>query len=523
MILAAHAAALVLGVLLAVRATGRTPAERVLLALLPSAIGSAAVVVADELLSASWRSWNDARLAPMVAWARGEGLYAPADSGAVLGNIYPPLGTLAYLPAALAPDPEAMTRVGGLMALVFVLAPLIAVLVVAGRRCGAGAVGVASAACVLVVAMGQFRALSLVTYWVHVDAPAVGFGALACGAVALSRNPGGPRAVALASAACALSACCKQVMLPIALAVLVVAGVRAGRRAVVRHAGGLAVAALVALIGAGLAFDPGTLALNVVTIPSRHPWTGEPGPALAAALAEWLSLAALPLAVVAADAAFAVRRGERLAALASMPWAVAGLLMLPMALLGRVKVGGAENALGVSVAFLVPAALVALLRRPRPAAWTGVREAALALLVLAATIAAVERSVALPDVWAARASNPERVMLDFERRHPGQAWFAGNPLIALHARGRADHLSYGLYDRELAGLRPSPDHVAAHLPRPLRWVVTTEVLDVRRTWFLPVLRRVPAEGVPATILVLEPVAAPGGEGPRGGAEGLESP
>src|SRR5215469_789289 len=66
-------------------------------------------------------TWNDARLAPVAAWLRGYPLYTPVSSGIVNGNIYPPLGALAFAPAAIFGDPVVAVIVGSMLSLLTTL------------------------------------------------------------------------------------------------------------------------------------------------------------------------------------------------------------------------------------------------------------------------------------------------------------------------------------------------------------------------------------------------------------------
>src|SRR5215469_13401955 len=66
-------------------------------------------------------AWNDPRLAPVAAWLRGYPLYTPESSGIINGNIYPPLGALAFAPAAIFGDPVVAVIVGSMLSLLTTL------------------------------------------------------------------------------------------------------------------------------------------------------------------------------------------------------------------------------------------------------------------------------------------------------------------------------------------------------------------------------------------------------------------
>ena len=79
-------------------------------------------------------TWNDARLARVAAWLRGYPLYTPVSSGIVNGNIYPPLGALAFTPAAIFDHPVAAIIVGSILSLLMNLSPAVAALTLWSHR-----------------------------------------------------------------------------------------------------------------------------------------------------------------------------------------------------------------------------------------------------------------------------------------------------------------------------------------------------------------------------------------------------
>src|SRR6185312_16368023 len=111
-------------------------------------------------------------------------------------------------------------------------------------------------------------------HWVHSDAPAIGFAALACLALYLAREA--PRlstgALVASGLAASLSVWSKQTMAPLGVVlplwVLLTRGWRDVARAVFVFA-----ACLVAVsLAFRVAFGHGPLVFNILTVPGRHPW-----------------------------------------------------------------------------------------------------------------------------------------------------------------------------------------------------------------------------------------------------------
>ena len=58
----------------------------------------------------------------------------------------------------------------------------------------------------------------------------------------------------------------------------------------------------------------------------------------------------------------------------------------------------------------------------------------------------------------------QQMVVRYLRAHPGEAYFPCNPLAHLAVEGRLPHFEYGIYDRVLAGVPLSSDHLRRHIP-----------------------------------------------------------
>ncbi|MCO5165529.1 MAG: hypothetical protein M9894_04055 [Planctomycetes bacterium] len=487
---------------------GRPPLERALVALLPLLLALAAASVAAEALAGLFRAWNDARLAPVVAWTRGYPLYPGVDGGPLLGLMYPPLAALAYLPAAWGRTPEQAVGAGLALAQVYYFAPPAAALLVAARRGATPWPATAACLAVFVLLGAALPSLAGAAFWVHADAPALGLAALATAAVHLGRPS---LAVHLAAAvAAALAVLSKQVAAPLLvalpLAALVYDGGAAARRCALCVAG---VAGAAAALAAG-ALDLDDLLLDALVVPSRQPWTGPALPTAAGAGLELLLHGLGPLLVAGASWAALAPQGaaalDRLRAERWTVWLLVALLMAPTAVLGRCKVGGDVNALSFSTYFLTVGAGLAWLRAAAlpPAPRRDLCVALLLALGLLACVPALERAAALPRLVARLPENPERTGLALARARPGAVYFPFHPLVSLYAEGRAYHLSDAVYSRVVAGVEVGEEHVRAHLPPRLERVAHASAADARLDFsqvYLPGFTRV-VEGTPGAWVVL---------------------
>jgi hypothetical protein len=430
--------------------------------------------------------WGGVRLAPALSLWRGYALYYPEGQGPVSGWIYPPVSCLAYLPATLLGDSVGMILAGKVLSLLFYFGPVALVLAREWRR-GRVSPEVALLLFAAFALLTQgLRPLRYVATEVIADAPALGLAALALAALGSLRGAGPTRVLVLAAAAATLAVWSKQLALPLLLLVPLWCGMTGGLAGLGR---GLAVTAAVATaisLPLGLAFGPRELFFNTVVLPGRHPWKVFKAPGgfetvLARLVAQgWTVL--LPLVLLLAAWAIVARRRPRQPggisfASSWLPFLVAGVLEIPLGLLGYVKLGGDDNSLAhvlypLAVAVILLAVqLVALAPRLR---WPVVVVAAVAALpgALQTTLFLATRpgprdgqTAPGPD-WA----ETHRAVSRYLRAHPGEAYFPWFPLEHLVAEGRLYHFEYGVYDRFLAGFPVPPSQLHAHVPPRARLV-----------------------------------------------------
>ena len=495
------------------------PAPLAVRVALVAALVCVAALVATELAAGLFRPWNDARLAPSAALLRGLPLYlAPGEPGVVWSWLYGPIAPLVYLPAAAAGTPARAVATALVATAALVLGSMRLLLARSTRVRGAA---FEAAFATLVLGTLVDPALRGAAFWVHVDAPAVALAALATAALARPVTSGSPesaasvasadpsgssgspdptsaaRAIAIGAVASALAVATKQVLVPLPLALgawLVWTRGRADatRFAVIAAATGIAVAALsVAVFGAR------ALWFNLVTIPSAHPWQWGGGAAALLRATGESALRVVPLLAILALASRAEARsgdGDRcfgcLVDRASPRGAlvVVGLAMAAAGALTRVKVGAAENAHAFGVLFLSVAAAGAVVE----ATGRGTRAAAIGLGAALALGLAVTLPVlrGVPGLVRALPDNPETTGVALARSARGTVYFPFHPLVTLHAEERATHVSYGLYDRALAGHALGDEalraHTAPRLERVALWATRSDPVLPR----LPELRRV---------------------------------
>ncbi|HEV3028277.1 MAG TPA: hypothetical protein VG457_11930 [Planctomycetota bacterium] len=438
------------------------------------------LLVADATAYVQSDYWSFIRLAPSIAQSRGTPLYAPDGKGPLLGWSYGPVMPLVVLPLGLLSDPSVALIGAALMNTFILLLPLLLSIWRAmpptpeHRITG-------------VLILGSLHALLMhcvpSLYWLRklqVDTYAMGLGLLGIVVLLGAKSGRSVDAARLWGAAALFVAAVFSKHNEVVLA-LIPCGylwLRDGRLPALRMALAMAVLGAAALFLCVLAWGWEAVFLNLWLVPARHPWAA-PG-TLGLTLASELFLDAAKGAVLVflgmagCDGWIGSTGGGARPWLADRPWmlpASAAVLIFPVSLVGRIKVGGDDNSFH-SVYFLAAAAGMIAARwvsEARPAALRRLVPVAATLITVVGT-ALYDRGQQPLDLQFrdSRLRREYRFACD----HRGEVWFGANPLVTLYSDGRAYHQGYGVFDRTLPNLPPTPRHLEEYLPPRLRWVST---------------------------------------------------
>jgi hypothetical protein len=228
------------------------------------------------LSNAPSSEWNGARLLPAAAWLRGYPLYTSETTGVINGNIYPPLGTLAFLPAALISHPLPAIIAGSMLALLMYLSPGIVALALFSREAGDGLKGILLGCVlyfgVLLITLGPDHSLFLI----HADAPAM---ALSLGGIIVYAKwwASGNRTALAASGVFFISAIwAKQLAIPLVFVFLCLTFFLGNvRSTVIFVTWSVATIIFWLLILTPVVGDWSTVVFNCWTIPGSHPFYDE--------------------------------------------------------------------------------------------------------------------------------------------------------------------------------------------------------------------------------------------------------
>jgi len=491
------------------RSVGWESHFRILAIMLPAGLLLLTTIWISRVLSAPENYWNQARLAPLFSLRYGYHLYYPPGEGPVNGAIYGPISYLAYFPALAASSPTPSLLIGSLTASIYYFAP-VAWIFLSGsfRKREARIVGLSLFTLFGLWTLGS-QPLWACSFNIHADAPALGFGAIACGLL-MRETKSQPPVWLLALSAVFLGASIftKQSLVFLTPTLVCFVWFTYGRRSAVQFAALIAAALTAMLAVFCILFSARALYFNLYAFPSKHGF-GHQGvmqipSRSAASVIETLMWSGQDLwnysrwpifgIAVCYVIEISVNRSKRFVLrewLSRNTWTVfqfVALAGLPFAWLFHAKVGGNVNNLALHLYFCVIGLLLfcghLILRHPNLA-----RQAVATSLILGATLAPAALSATnlvgfVRDPWSSRTEQ----VYQYARRHPGETFFSWYPLPVLMAEGRMDHFEYGVFDRAL-GLAPiSQERFLRYIPPHMKYLSGIYELDGPISKYLPDFR-----------------------------------
>jgi hypothetical protein len=420
--------------------------------------------------------WNEARLAPVAAWLRGYPLYAAESSGIINGNIYPPLGALAFAPAAMFGNPAVAVIVGSILSLLMNLSPGVGALTLWSRKLQKSP---------KIILLGSVLYLGLLIFTdgpaytlfaIHVDAPAIAL--MLWGVIFYAEwwTTRGPSFMAMSAFFLGTVVWAKQLGLPLPFVFIFVTYLIGGLRpALIFSAWSLATLAFWFLVLTPIVVDWRAFLFDILTVPASTPWDRIRRVYLAESarfLRQYWLLYLLMLAMALGLRVHAKQSGDKSLHLSFTLGAsslTAGLAMLPFALLGIANVGGSVNSAAYSVQPVLFGLVIGSLGLFEVAKKAGVQWNVVAQSVICAWLL----------VFIAVALQPVRQMLHYpfnianapsltayEESKSDNVWFPEFPLSSLLATGHFYHYSYGIFDRYLAGKPVSKAQILEGIPTP---------------------------------------------------------
>ncbi len=422
-----------------------------------------AIEVLEGILRSPTLIWNEIRLTRSMALLHGLPLYpAERELGPIIGTLHTPVSHLLFLPTAAIHDPTTAILAGSLIAFLLVFSALgFALVRSASAVTAVTALTFLFCGFLIVNSEGAFNT----AFFIHTDAAALAFATVACSLVA-GRNRITTAALWMSALACALAIASKQTIAPVALAIALYVAITEGGKRLASFLFALAVTggSILAILLA--VFPARAFLFNTFVLAAHRPLK----PGYLQILADTYRagrLEALPALLPILFLAIWTWTAPRQFFISNrwMVFLMAGIVVTPVSVKAIVTVGSDVNHIGFVLFFLFVAAGLAIQQyfdHPDPATRLSSR------IFLAAGILvslAPGMILALPASLRNLRSNPSQIACDYEKRHPGIAYFPCNPMTSLLRDGKLHHLDIALYDREVAGHPLTPQQIRSGLPR----------------------------------------------------------
>lgn len=512
------------GVLVWMRTRDLSIVVRLLLAQIPLGAAAALYLMLWTYSNSPSLDWNSGKLAPVLARFKADEpsetrLYQDPDTGVMTAWIYGPVPALMFYPAAIATRPTGAILIALFINVVSFYVPLLW----AHLRLARTPVHPIDPQAPPATAGTPFALLAFLIFgWIVLnhesmcraglmiaqDGPTIGFAVAAIVVLFYRRSP----IVLALSALCAVLSCwCKQSAIPVLFVAPLYLLIAEGLVAAFSYMLILIIVGAIVSTILTLSFGPVNMWFHMVQLPAAHGWENESRDgrpylmfrAITLLFAECIPTLGLILVtllirhwLLPREPAGTGSLKQRFIAFAhDNPWImfpIAGIFLMPSALLGFLKVGGYVNNFSLTHTFIALTATTLLIRLyahlrtlqrapesaaiDSPVAPSVVRAlvlSALALLVLwdwPDVLIKPKRAANMYAVIANPWDNQQETIYDFAKSEPGLVYFPWNTLATLLAERRLYHFEWGIHDRAEADITPTKEQIIAHIPPKMGFV-----------------------------------------------------
>jgi len=342
--------------------------------------------------------------------------------------------------------------------------------------------------------------LSYSALGIHGDAPALAFAACACLALIMNKSERISSSRLFISALCAICAIwTKQVFLPIIFAIPTYFYLSGQKNASKKHFYFMVTIGLMSL-ATFFFINFRDFFYSAITVPRFHPWKMESHflsllDGIVGVFEQSLMYVVIILVVFLLNQSKPpVMQIKNISDwLRSNSWSiflVVAFFMLPMTLLGWVKIGGDYNSFSYIIYFLVIAIVFGLSQLfNENVAAPVVKNTRIFLIILMVYFVGM-RLYDFSQIGTrlfSLAYNDHKQAYEFALKHPQEVYYPNNPLSTLLAEERLYHSAWALFEKEMSGYATKPEHFKKHIPHNLKYVIFPRQSEYNYTYIFKYL------------------------------------
>jgi len=460
-----------------------------------------------QLMEGYLLSWNSIRLAWSFSLNHGYKLYYPMDSGPVISVLYGPIFPLTYCFLSFIHSPTFAIISASFISCCFFFLPVLWMHLFYGQIAQKKTLCAAVAFLTFCFLAITSRELSYSALCVHADALALAMATVACAFLFRLKNLNNIWPLVYSSIFSVLAVWTKQTLIPIFIALPVYILLAYGYRCMLRYLLCLCITFISISAIIFTFFDVRDLWFHTITLPLSSPWRLQGGRLVnlytaCNVLIKKCSRFVLLLGVYSFYQFLSIPAGNKRISqwFSSNPWtilAITSVFMVPTSILGWVKVGGDSNNLSPSIYFLYAAFTLAAFGLilgwlNSPCRKTSLGANILLLVIVISLILAKHEMKHNLKALEILGRNETEAAFNYEKKHPGEVYFPGQPLSALMAEGKLYHHTYGVFERRICGFPLTREHFKTYVPPNMRFIAFRgiDVLNLEIMKYFPEFTRI---------------------------------
>lgn len=414
-------------------------------------------LIAFRVCNSIYVSENWIRLHTALIWLKNLPIFYSHDAGPVLNSIYSPLSFMVYGLVRWAPTPHGFIQAASALSSVLIYSPVLIWILFGRRDVKSDRINSFLTFYVFISVGMLFYPIRNAAFNIHADAPMLFFSALSAFFIAQEKFRQKTWMLFASALMSVLAVWSKQIAVSLCLALpsylLLVSGVRK----TLQYTAFLILTGLIVSAFFFHLFDSQAMLFHLIEIPKRHPFRPNLVASVWPLFRDLLML--LPMVLIAIwpqlkESDISLREWCRKRHWTILFWIA--LFMLPLSILGSLKVGGSRNTISYTTYFVLAGLFLAPLGRPL----LRMRLQFISILCITVQLFAVLHQC----FWQSQKIDFAAIAENKIISSPGSVYFPRLPLLHLWYENKIYHDGIGLRDHHWSSLKPSIERLRTHIP-----------------------------------------------------------